>query len=112
MKQGLTWPRVSAKSRAINGLQMSLLPRRLSSLQESFPWHAWLMAIVLLFSFGAHAASITRLFAWGAGTFVTTNSSDVYNYGQCIVPLSLSNGVLAAGGWRHSMALNLEGTLV
>src|SRR5258708_9360481 len=65
-----------------------------------------------LFSTAGQAGSAPRVVAWGAGTFVTTNDSDLYNYGQSIVPSGLTNAVLAAGGWRHSLALKSSGTLV
>src|SRR5262245_25981443 len=48
--------------------------------------------------------------AWGAGTFVA-NPPDDNNYGQSIVPADLTNAVLLAGGWRHSLALTANGTL-
>src|SRR6266404_2739696 len=67
---------------------------------------------VCLFSMSWQASGATRVVAWGAGTFVTTNDSDLYNYGQSIVPSTLTNGVLASGGWRHSLALNSDGTLM
>src|SRR5262249_21301101 len=48
--------------------------------------------------------------AWGAGTFVASPPDD-NNYGQSIVPSSLTNAALVAGGWRHSVALPTNRTL-
>lgn len=63
----------------------------------------------LLAALPGHAGA--KVFAWGAGTFVTSDPSDFYNYGQSIVPDSLTNIVMVAGGWRHSLALRADGTV-
>src|SRR5271165_7578038 len=55
------------------------------------------------------AGAGTNVVGWGAGTFVDTRS--YYNWGQSIVPAGLTNAVLVAGGWRHSLALDADGTL-
>jgi hypothetical protein len=54
----------------------------------------------------------TSVVAWGAGTFVTKNPSDLYDYGQSMVPNGLTNTTEVAGGWRHTVALENDGTLV
>src|SRR5580692_9031114 len=55
------------------------------------------------------ASASNRVVAWGAGMVV--NESDNNDYGQSIVPATLTNAVLVAGGWRHSLALKANGTL-
>lgn len=50
-----------------------------------------------------------RVVAWGAGTIIKT--SDNNDFGQSIVPGTLTNATLVAGGWRHSLALTADGTL-
>ncbi len=52
----------------------------------------------------------SRVVAWGAGSFVAS-PPDLNDYGQSIVPANLTNAVLVAGGWRHSVALKAGGTL-
>ncbi|MEI6566347.1 MAG: hypothetical protein WCR20_06715 [Verrucomicrobiota bacterium] len=48
--------------------------------------------------------------AWGAGRFIGPLSDDT-NRGQSMVPQTLTNASLLAGGWRHSIALDSNGTL-
>jgi alpha-tubulin suppressor-like RCC1 family protein len=55
------------------------------------------------------ASAGSRVVAWGAGTIIKT--SDNNDFGQSIVPATLTNAVLVAGGWRHSLALKVDGTL-
>ena len=50
-----------------------------------------------------------RVAAWGAG--IITNTADGNDYGQSVIPVTLTNAVLMAGGWRHSLALKADGTL-
>jgi Regulator of chromosome condensation (RCC1) repeat len=74
-------------------------------------WHLTAVGAALMLAWcvsGAHGA--TTVDAWGAGTFIS-NPSDYYNWGQSIVPAGLTNAALVAGGWRHSLALNADGTL-
>ena len=47
--------------------------------------------------------------AWGEGA--TSNPADIYNYGQAMIPATLTNAVLVTGGWLHSVALKADGTL-
>ncbi len=47
--------------------------------------------------------------AWGAGMIY--NPADTNDYGQSIVPTDLTNAVMVAGGWWHSLALKADGTL-
>lgn len=64
---------------------------------------AWIFCVwagISLFASPARAG--TRVVAWGAGTNV--NTSDNNDWGQSIVPASLTNAVLVSGGWRHSVA--------
>ena len=56
----------------------------------------------------AHAAN--TVVAWGAGRVV--NTTDNSDYGQSIIPANLTNAVMVAGGWRHSLALKADGTLL
>lgn len=49
--------------------------------------------------------------AWGAGKIVA-HPADLYNYGQSIVPSGLTNAMMLAGGWRHSLALINDGTII
>ena len=67
---------------------------------------SWLLA-ANLFAFEAGAGTTVQ--AWGGGTFVDTSS--YYNWGQSIVPAGLTNAAMVAGGWRHSLALDGDGTL-
>src|SRR5689334_12876008 len=69
---------------------------------------AFLIVIAFLSSAPAHAA--TGVVAWGAGKFVS-HPPDNNNYGQSIVPNSLTNAIYVAGGWRHSLAIRTDGTL-
>jgi len=59
--------------------------------------------------FNCRAGTVTRVVAWGAGTNV--NTSDYNDWGQSMVPGSLTNSVQVSGGWRHSLALNADGSL-
>src|SRR6266567_2493705 len=54
--------------------------------------------------------SANRVVAWGAGTNIS-NPADYNNYGQSIVPSSLTNAAFLAGGWRHSLAVKSDGLL-
>jgi len=67
-------------------------------------WVAAVLAILL------PASASNRVVAWGAGT--TFNPADKYDYGQSMVPATLTNAVQVAGGGRHSLALLANGTLV
>jgi hypothetical protein len=60
---------------------------------------------------GSHCFAQTRVVAWGAGTTVAT-PPDYNNYGQSIVPAGLTNAVYVAAGWRHSLALRSDGTIL
>src|SRR3974390_274864 len=51
----------------------------------------------------------TNAVAWGAG--MVYNPADTNDYGQSIIPTDLTNGVMVAGGWWHSLALKADGTL-
>jgi hypothetical protein len=50
-----------------------------------------------------------HVIAWGAGTNV--NMADYNESGQSMVPVNLTNAVLVAGGWQHSLALKADGAL-
>lgn len=67
------------------------------------------MAAIGLFAFMPAARAGNQVVAWGAGKVV--NTADNNDYGQSIVPVTLTNAVMVAGGWRHSLALNADGTL-
>lgn len=54
-------------------------------------------------------AAAANVFAWGAGTIV--KPSDNNDFGQSIVPANVTNAVLAVGGWRHSLALENNGSV-
>jgi alpha-tubulin suppressor-like RCC1 family protein len=47
--------------------------------------------------------------AWGAGT---NNSLYTPNYGQCIVPVDLTNAIAIAAGYVHSVALTADGKVI
>ena len=68
--------------------------------------HALVVALVGAFSL-ANAGN--RVVAWGEG--MVTNSSDGNDYGQSIVPVTLTNAVLVAGGRWQSLALEANGAL-
>ena len=70
----------------------------------------FLGAVLTLAGLAFDASGGTGVRAWGAGTFIST-PADYYNWGQSIVPAGLTNAALIAGGWRHSLALNADGTL-
>ena len=55
------------------------------------------------------AAAGNRVVAWGAGA--VTNAADGYDFGQAIVPASLTNAVCLAGGGLHSLALRSNASL-
>jgi alpha-tubulin suppressor-like RCC1 family protein len=55
------------------------------------------------------AGAANTVYAWGGGTIV--NPSDFNQAGQSIIPANLTNAILVAGGWRHSLALKADGTL-
>jgi len=75
------------------------------------PARSPLLWVLLLILFAAasptHAAN--KVVAWGAGMIIKT--SDTNDYGQSLVPATLTNAVSVAGGWRHSLALKSDGTL-
>jgi len=66
----------------------------------------WTVGFLLMVS---SAAAGDLVVGWGEGK--TTNPADNYNYGQAMVPANLTNAVLVAGGWLHSLALKANGTL-
>jgi alpha-tubulin suppressor-like RCC1 family protein len=68
-----------------------------------------LIALTAIFALAPLLHASNHVVAWGAGTY--TNLSDPNVYGQSAVPPKLTNAVLVAGGWRHSLALNANGTL-
>src|ERR1051326_5490668 len=68
-----------------------------------------LQGLILLFSVGVSDAA-PRIVAWGAGTFVS-HPLDYNNYGQSIVPGSLTNAAYVTGGWRHSLAVRANNAL-
>ena len=70
------------------------------------------LGAVLTMTFSVFIAGAgTSVQAWGGGTFIA-NPPDNYNWGQSIVPAGLTNAVFVAGGWRHSLAVNADGTLI
>ena len=54
------------------------------------------------------AAAQTRVVAWGAGMII--KPSDNNDFGQSIVPATLTNAAEVAGGWRNSLALKAVAT--
>ena len=73
------------------------------------------LRIVLLFALASAlvpfcAAGETAVVAWGAGTFVA-KPPDLNDFGQSLVPASLTNATQVAAGWRHSLALRSDGSL-
>jgi len=57
----------------------------------------------------APADAGNRVVAWGAG--MITNIADNYDFGQSVIPASLTNVACVAGGGRHSLALKADGTV-
>jgi hypothetical protein len=55
------------------------------------------------------ATTNTQVVAWGAGKII--NDKSTYNWGQSIIPASLTNAVQVAGGQLHSLALKADGSL-
>ena len=52
--------------------------------------------------------SVLQVVAWGAGT---NNTGISFNYGQSIVPATLTNAVQLSGGLYHSLAVRADGTV-
>jgi len=69
---------------------------------------AWVWPVGLLLLVSSASAG-NQVVAWGEGK--TSNPADNYNYGQAMVPSTLTNAVLVGGGWLHSLALKADGTL-
>lgn len=66
----------------------------------------WLISLIP----GSNFCGASQAVAWGAGTIDNPNIN--YNdRGQSIVPADLTNAVLVAGGWGHSLALKANGAL-
>jgi len=68
------------------------------------------LALLAFFPFLSPLRAATHVVAWGAGSFVS-HPPDRNNYGQSIVPTSLTNATYVVGGWRHSLAIKTDGTL-
>lgn len=67
------------------------------------------IALVLTLSLSVqptHAAN--WVVAWGAGN---NNTPNYNNFGQSIIPTTLTNAVFVVGGWRHSLALKANGLI-
>src|SRR6185437_4412648 len=69
----------------------------------------WVLLWLVFQAATATGLAQNQVVAWGAGK--TIKPSDNNDFGQSIVPSSLTNAVMVAGGWRHSLALNANGTL-
>lgn len=74
-----------------------------------FPAFSFFLATLALWAPVLSAHSGATVMAWGAGK--TINTSDGHDFGQSIVPASLTNAVQLAGGEWHSLALEANGTL-
>jgi hypothetical protein len=70
---------------------------------------ALLVLMSALSGFAAKARAGTGVVAWGAGMIY--NPADTNDYGQSIIPTDLTNAVMVAGGWWHSLAVKADGTL-
>jgi alpha-tubulin suppressor-like RCC1 family protein len=69
-----------------------------------------LLALALgLFVVAPQIYAANKVVAWGAG--MINKPADGNDYGQSIIPITLTNAVFVAAGWRHSLALNADGTL-
>jgi alpha-tubulin suppressor-like RCC1 family protein len=69
-------------------------------------------ALALAFLLGVCAAGLTasaanKVVAWGAGTIYKPKDNN--DFGQSIVPKTLTNAVQVAAGWRHTVALESTG---
>ncbi len=51
-----------------------------------------------------------QVIAWGAGTNVA-DPPDQNDFGQSLIPASLTNAVFVAGGWRFALALKADATI-
>jgi alpha-tubulin suppressor-like RCC1 family protein len=67
------------------------------------------LAALLAFTWPVRAG--IEVVAWGAGMINDPSDGD-NDYGQSIVPTTLTNAVLVAGGRWHSLALKANGTLL
>jgi len=68
-----------------------------------------MLSTLMLFACATAAGTGNHVVAWGAGKIY--KPSDNNDYGKSIVPANLTNAVMVAAGWRHSMALKANGTL-
>lgn len=82
--------------------------RRLSD-SVSFIFGMRMLLMLPLVNCPESAGAGNRVVAWGAGKIF--KPSDNNDYGQSIVPPNLTNAVMVAAGWRHSLALKADGTL-
>jgi len=82
--------------------------RCLTGFDEKLLWTAPVL-LLMLFGSAPGICAGNHVVAWGAGMII--NPADNNDYGQSIVPASLTNAVYVAGGWRHSLALKTDGTL-
>jgi alpha-tubulin suppressor-like RCC1 family protein len=73
-------------------------------------WWAWV--VISCFVGVSRVDAGGSVVAWGAGKFVTKNPSDLYDYGQSIIPTNLVSVAMVAGGRCHSLAVKNDGTLV
>lgn len=71
----------------------------------SFFQYAFLPSLLIV---APPAMAGNHVVAWGAGTNTDMVGN---NYGQSVVPATLTNAVMVAGGQWHSVALNANGTL-
>lgn len=84
---------------------------RLPVLQGRLNIFRALIAVLASFVCISLAGASSNVVAWGAGKFVA-NPSDFNDYGQSIIPASLTNAAEIAGGWRFSLALRNNGILL
>jgi hypothetical protein len=82
--------------------------RCLTGLDGRLLWTAPVL-VLMLFGFTPNVRAGNHVTAWGAGLII--NPADNNDFGQSIVPASLTDAVYVAGGWRHSLALKTDGTL-
>jgi alpha-tubulin suppressor-like RCC1 family protein len=69
-----------------------------------------MLVVAMRLALEIQPANAANVVAWGAGR--VNNPSDQRDYGQSIVPGTLTNAVMAAGGWPFSLALRENGTLL
>jgi hypothetical protein len=110
---GLPWQTRGRRNKSLRSKGSIVVKNSSSPCQRiagsgSSGWLQHALLVVLLNAAVSGAAA--NVVAWGAGTVVNPNN---YNQaGQSLVPANLTNATQLDGGWRHSLAVRKDGTLL